>query len=101
MRTQMRTQRRGSSGSLSAFMSAPMSALMSAGMSALMSTVIAAVSLAQLPRQIAVSNEGSRDVTLLDAATGRTVATIPLGARARGIHVSADNRTIYVALSDY
>src|SRR5437773_10839065 len=46
-----------------------------------------------------VSNERSGDMTLLDAETRSTVATIPLGQRPRGIHASPDGRFLYVALS--
>src|SRR5205823_13899849 len=48
---------------------------------------------------ICVSNERSGDMTLLDAETRSTVATIPLGQRPRGIHASPDGRFLYVALS--
>ena len=51
---------------------------------------------------IFVSNEGSGDVTVIDARTHRAIARIPLGAdeRPRGIHVSPDGAAVYVALSD-
>src|SRR4051794_32549981 len=55
---------------------------------------------AQEPRLIAVSNEMSRSVMLLDARTGILVATIPPHGPPRGFHVPGDNRRIYVALSD-
>lgn len=51
------------------------------------------------PRYVAISNERSHDITLLDGATMRPVATIPVGARARGIRVGHDRRTLMVALS--
>jgi YVTN family beta-propeller protein len=47
-----------------------------------------------------VSNELSRDVSVVDAATRRVVATIPVGERPRGIQLSPDGRQVYVALSD-
>jgi YVTN family beta-propeller protein len=46
-----------------------------------------------------VSNEGSNDVTVIDAAIDEVVATIPVGKRPRGLRVSPDGRWLYVALS--
>jgi len=50
-------------------------------------------------RRVYVTNEGSGDVTVIDAATDSVLATIPVGKRPRGIRVSPDRRTVYVALS--
>src|SRR5690606_15478867 len=49
-----------------------------------------------------VSNEGSGDVTVIDAREHRAIAVIPLGGdeRPRGIHVSPDGSAVFVALSD-
>jgi YVTN family beta-propeller protein len=49
--------------------------------------------------QIFVSNEKSGDVTVINGSDNRVLATIAVGKRPRGIHVSADGKTIYVALS--
>jgi len=49
--------------------------------------------------QIFVSNERSADVTVIDAGTLKTVDTIPVGKRPRGIHASPDGKRVYVALS--
>ncbi len=49
--------------------------------------------------QIYVSNEQSGDVTVIDGASLKAVATIPVGKRPRGIHSSPDGKTVYVALS--
>jgi YVTN family beta-propeller protein len=46
-----------------------------------------------------VTNEVSGDMTVIDSATYRIIATVPLGKRPRGIHASPDRKTIYVALS--
>lgn len=46
-----------------------------------------------------VSNERSGDLTVIDGATHRVTATIPVGKRPRGIHASSDGKTVYVALS--
>ena len=46
-----------------------------------------------------VTNEDSRDLTVIDAATDSVVATIFVGTRPRGVKVSPDGRTVYVALS--
>lgn len=48
---------------------------------------------------ICVSNERGGDVAIIDAATQKVVANIPVGKRPRGIHASPDGRTLYVALS--
>jgi YVTN family beta-propeller protein len=49
--------------------------------------------------RVFVSNEDSGDVSVLDAASGRTLATIPVGKRPRGLRVGADGKHVYVALS--
>lgn len=49
---------------------------------------------------VLVSNEGSATVAVMDATDHRLLARIPVGSRPRGIHVSPDGRTLYVALSD-
>jgi len=52
------------------------------------------------PRALAyVTNEISQDLSVIDIAADRVIATIPLGARARGVKVSPDGRRVYVALS--
>src|SRR3954447_13831490 len=49
--------------------------------------------------RVYVSNEGSGDLSIIDPDKMETLATVPLGKRARGIHPSADGNLIYVALS--
>ncbi len=49
--------------------------------------------------QIYVSNERSDDVTVIDGADFKVVATIPVGKRPRGIQASPDGKTVFVALS--
>ncbi len=49
--------------------------------------------------QIYVSNERGGDVTIIDGGNFKVVGTIPVGKRPRGIHVSPDGKTVYVALS--
>src|ERR1051325_3173701 len=46
-----------------------------------------------------VSDEVSQDLTVIATANDSVLATIPLGARVRGVHVSPDGRFVYVALS--
>lgn len=46
-----------------------------------------------------VSNEGSDNISVIDTRVDSVVATIFVGKRPRGIRVSPDGRTIYVALS--
>lgn len=49
--------------------------------------------------RVYVTNETSGDLSVIDGKTFDVIATIPLGKRPRGIHVSPDKKTIYVALS--
>jgi YVTN family beta-propeller protein len=49
--------------------------------------------------QVYVTNERSGDVTVINGGDFSVAATIPVGKRPRGIHVSPDGKTIYVALS--
>jgi YVTN family beta-propeller protein len=49
--------------------------------------------------RVYVSNEDSGDITVIDATTGAVVATVPVGKRPRGLRVTPDGRTLYVALS--
>ncbi|MDB5465810.1 MAG: hypothetical protein JWQ46_572 [Phenylobacterium sp.] len=54
---------------------------------------------AQGAYRVYVTNERSDDLTVIDGASRQVVATIPLGKRPRGIRLSADGRTLYIALS--
>jgi len=49
--------------------------------------------------QLFVTNERSGDLSVIDLAAERVVATVPLGKRPRGIRVSPDRSLLYVALS--
>jgi YVTN family beta-propeller protein len=49
--------------------------------------------------QIFVTNEKSGDLTVINGADFTVAGTIPVGKRPRGIHVSPDGKTVYVALS--
>lgn len=46
-----------------------------------------------------VSNEDGHTVTVIDTAKNTVVTTIPVGKRPRGIQLSHDGKTLYVALS--
>src|ERR1051326_4086689 len=48
---------------------------------------------------IYVTNEKSGDVSAIDGATHEVLATIPVGKRPRGIRVSPDSKTLFVAVS--
>ena len=54
---------------------------------------------AQSQYRIIVSNEKSGDITVIDSADYKVSATIPVGKRPRGVHVSPDGTKVYVALS--
>ena len=49
--------------------------------------------------QVYVTNEKSGDLTVINGSDFSVAATIPVGKRPRGIHVSPDGKTVYVALS--
>lgn len=49
--------------------------------------------------KVYVTNERSDDVSVIDGATGAVAATFHVGKRPRGLAVSADGRTLYVAVS--
>ena len=49
--------------------------------------------------QVYVSNEKAGDLTVISGADYRVVTHIPVGKRPRGIRVSPDGQTVYVALS--
>jgi YVTN family beta-propeller protein len=53
----------------------------------------------QGPYAVYVTNEVSGDLSVIDPATHRTVATLPLGKRPRGIRVAPDHARLYIALS--
>ena len=46
-----------------------------------------------------VTNEDSRNLSIVDAGSDRVIATIEVGTRPRGVHATPDGRTIFVALS--
>ena len=49
--------------------------------------------------RVFVSNERSNTVSVIDGSTGAVVKTFPVGKRPRGIHLSPDNQTLFVATS--
>src|SRR5689334_1258688 len=49
--------------------------------------------------RVFVTNERGNSVTVIDAATQKATATIPVGKRPRGIRVSPDGKFLAVALS--
>jgi YVTN family beta-propeller protein len=64
-------------------------------------TVLAAATLAaQAPSyQVFVTNERSGNITVINGDDFSVAATVAVGKRPRGIHVSPDGKTVYVALS--
>src|SRR5215470_10412831 len=46
-----------------------------------------------------VTNEASGDLSVIDAANNEVIATLPLGKRPRGIHLTPDRKQIFIALS--
>jgi YVTN family beta-propeller protein len=51
------------------------------------------------PVTVYVTNEASGDLSVIDAASNEVIATIPLGKRPRGIHITPDKKNVFVALS--
>src|SRR4029077_9419334 len=49
--------------------------------------------------RIFVTNEISGVLSVVDPASQRVIATVPLGKRPRGIKVSPDRHSLYIALS--
>src|SRR5689334_10905459 len=49
--------------------------------------------------RVYVTNEISGDLTIIDAMSQTVIGSAPLGKRPRGIRVSPDRRSLYVALS--
>src|SRR5271170_6744669 len=66
---------------------------------AMASPVAAATSIAAPGYQVYITNERSGDVTVINGGDFAVAATIAVGKRPRGIHVSPDGKTVYVALS--
>jgi len=61
--------------------------------------LLLAVSVAAHAGRAYVSNEDGHSVTVIDTAKNTVIATVPVGKRPRGIHLSHDGKTLYVALS--
>src|SRR2546421_140472 len=53
----------------------------------------------QLNYQVYVTNEKSGGVTVIDGASRKVLETIPVGKRPRGIQVSPDGKTLFIAVS--
>jgi YVTN family beta-propeller protein len=66
---------------------------------AMAATVLLTASVAAYAGRAYVSNEDGHTVTVIDTVSNEVVATIPVGKRPRGIQLSHDGRTLYVALS--
>src|SRR4051794_16644632 len=49
--------------------------------------------------RVYVSNEAAGTVSVIDTARDEVIATVPVGKRPRGLHVSRDGKLLYVALS--
>jgi len=58
-----------------------------------------AISAPMLGYDVFVTNEKSGDLTVIDGTSHKATATIPVGKRPRGIRVSPDGTTLYVAVS--
>jgi YVTN family beta-propeller protein len=59
--------------------------------------VVASCHVARGEERVFVSNEDGGSVAIVDAGRGEVVATVPVGKRPRGLRLSPDGRTLYVA----
>ena len=50
--------------------------------------------------RILVSNEKDNTITVLDGQSLEPIATVPVGARPRGIVLSRDGKSLYICASD-
>ncbi len=50
--------------------------------------------------RLLVSNEKDNTITVVDEATLKIIATIPVGARPRGIVLSKDGKSLFICASD-
>jgi YVTN family beta-propeller protein len=66
---------------------------------ALVGSMVGSMAASAAGYQIFVTNERSGDVTVIDGGDFKVTSTIAVGKRPRGIHVSPDGKTVYVALS--
>jgi YVTN family beta-propeller protein len=55
--------------------------------------------LSALATRAYVSNEDGHSVSVLDAGSGKLIATVPVGKRPRGLKLSPDGSRLYVAVS--
>ncbi|MGH7526764.1 MAG: beta-propeller fold lactonase family protein, partial [Gemmatimonadales bacterium] len=62
-------------------------------------TSAAAPSTGESALLVYATNEDSQDLSVIDTRTDSVIATIPVGTRPRGVRVSRDGKTVYVALS--
>jgi YVTN family beta-propeller protein len=74
-------------------------ALLSAATAVCVPTTACAATAASVPYRVYVTNERSGDLTVINGGDFSVLATIPVGKRPRGIHVSPDGKTVYVAVS--
>ena len=60
---------------------------------------LSGVSKAGRKTRVYVTNEASGDLTVINAADNTVIATVPIGKRPRGIQISPDRQTVFIALS--
>src|SRR2546421_4981438 len=65
----------------------------------LLSSGVAAAAAGGAPERLYVSDETGGDVVIVDPQRRSVVARIAVGKRPRGIQLSSDHQTLYVALS--
>src|SRR5438067_7163807 len=60
---------------------------------------VSALGQTQLNYQVYVTNEKSGGLTVIDGASRKVLGTVPVGKRPRGIRVSPDGKTLFIAVS--
>src|SRR5258706_3912111 len=58
-----------------------------------------AIGQTQLDYQVYITNEKSGTLTVIDGGSRNVLETIPVGKRPRGVRLSPDGRTLFVAVS--
>ncbi len=62
-------------------------------------SLIAGLAIAQQDYVVYATNEDSNNVSIIDGATSKVLATVPVGKRPRGLKLNPDGTRLYVAVS--
>ena len=62
-------------------------------------TLLAGLAQAQQDFVVYATNEDSNNVSIIDGATNKVLATVPVGKRPRGLKLNPEGTRLYVAVS--